>query len=404
MERYALMEDLLMAYYEARKHKRNTHNQLCFELSLEAEITSLTSEILERCYELRPSIAFIIDDPVKREIFAADFRDRVVHHLIFNYLNPILDAQFIDDSYSCRKGKGTHYGIQQMAGFMQECSGNYTKDCYVLKLDIKGYFMSMNKYLLKAKLFRLIENGRLKIENESLHNHFQLITYLLDKVIFNDPRMNCIIRGRKSDWEGLPPSKSLFHSAEGCGLPIGNLTSQLFSNVYLHDFDLFVKNVLGVKYYGRYVDDFVLIHRDKTFLLDMIGKIRQYLLEHSALTLHPNKIYLQHYSKGFAFLGAYIKPYRIYIGNRTKKKFLLILRNVGVENIQPQNRAKYLSPLQIRAVLNSYLGIMGHYKTYNIRRKALLNKNHLFFRYGYLEGGLKKFILTKNILYGNNFR
>ena len=107
-----------------------------------------------------------------------------------------------------------------------------------------------------------------------------------------------------------------------CGLPIGNLTSQLFSNVYLHEFDSFVKNDLEFTYYGRYVDDFILIHPDKQSLLTAKEKIRTYLKENCQLELHPNKIYLQHYQKGVSFLGEYIKPYRNYISNRTKKKFL----------------------------------------------------------------------------------
>jgi hypothetical protein len=122
-------------------------------------------------------------------------------------------------------------------------------------------------------------------------------------------------------WDGLPRDKSLFFAAPDCGLPIGNLTSQLFSNVYLHDFDCFVKQELGVQYDGRYVDDFVLMHPDKPFLLEAKEKIRHYLSDKCGLTLHPKKIYFQHYAKGFVFLGAYLKPNRIYIGNRTKRNF-----------------------------------------------------------------------------------
>ncbi|MDR0332938.1 MAG: RNA-directed DNA polymerase [Dysgonamonadaceae bacterium] len=393
-----LKYDLFQAYYDARRNKRNTWNQLRFEINYESELFLLAEEISERRYDLRPSIAFVINEPVKREILAADFRDRVVHHLIFNYTNPELDAQFITDSYSCRVGKGTHYGIERAAGFVRQCSENYTKDCYVLKLDIRGYFMSMNKHLLWQKLqsmrsYSLNEeiNEQSRTTEAYTQGKEETIWYLLDKVIWNDPRKNCIVKGKLSDWDDLPPSKSLFHSAADCGLPIGNLTSQLFSNVYLHDFDCFVKNDLGVEYYGRYVDDFVLIHRDKAFLLDALNKIKQHLAEHSGLILHPNKIYLQHYSKGFAFLGAYIKPRRCYIGNRTKKKF----RQAVAESnrILTANKPHREDLEKVRATLNSYLGIMQHFKTYNIRRKTLLDKSHEFFKYGYLEKGLTKYKL-----------
>jgi len=133
--------DLFQAYFDARKNKRNTINALAFEKHLEANLFALTNEIIEHKYTPKPSICFVVDKPVKREIFAADFRDRVVHHFIYNYVSLIFEKTFINDSYSCRKGKGTHYGIKRIDHFIRSCSQNYSKDCYILKLDIKGYFM-----------------------------------------------------------------------------------------------------------------------------------------------------------------------------------------------------------------------------------------------------------------------
>jgi RNA-directed DNA polymerase len=126
--------DLFQAYFDARKNKRNTINALSFEKHFEANIFTLCEEIIENRYEPKPSICFIVDKPVKREIFAADFRDRVVHHFIYNYISPVFEKVFINDSYSCRKGKGTHYGIKRIDHFIRSCSLNYTKNCYVLKL------------------------------------------------------------------------------------------------------------------------------------------------------------------------------------------------------------------------------------------------------------------------------
>jgi hypothetical protein len=412
MTREQLLEDLFRAYYEARKHKRNTVNQLRFEINFEQELFALADEILERRYELRPSICFVIDKPVKREIFAADFRDRVVHHLVCGYINPVFETQFIDDSYSCRKGKGTLYGIKRVANFVKECSENYTKDCYVLKLDIQGYFMSINKNILWRNLQEMLSECHC---NDLRHcgldpqspeitgdcgfrrndEQIQMIDYLLEKIIFNDPRCNCIIKGKRSDWDNLPKSKSLFYSPENCGLPIGNLTSQLFSNVYLHDFDIFMTKNLKLKYYGRYVDDFVIIFQEKELLKATVKKVKDYLSVELQLTLHPNKIYFQHYSKGFAFLGTYIKPHRIYIGNRTKKKFTKTVCEIETQLSQK------LSPSrndleQVRCRINSYLGIMQHYQTYNIRKKILLDNNHLnlILQYGYL-----KVIFSKSMVY-----
>jgi hypothetical protein len=380
IEMEALKIDLFQAYYDARRNKRNTINQLHFEIDYERQLLELYEQIVDRTYRISDSIAFVVNVPVKREIFAADFRDRIVHHLIFNYINPVIEAQLIDSCYSCRKGRGTLYGIRQMEQFMKDCSQNYSSDCYVLKLDIRSYFMSINKHLLWDKLQKML----LSLRN-SKKLDLEILWWLIDKVLWNHPEESCFIKGKLSDWDDLPFSKSLFHTSKDCGLPIGNLTSQLFSNVYLYDFDCYIKNELGVEYYGRYVDDFVLIHPDKEFLLQAKDKIKAYLSEHCRLELHPHKIYLQHYQKGFAFLGAYIKPYRVYIANRTKKKFIQTLYQSNLVLSQKPPSKKELE--SIRSSVNSYLGLMKHYKTYKIWTKLLLDKDHppLIFKYGYLN-------------------
>ena len=320
--------NLFNAYYEARKNKRNTYNQLRFEINYEQELFQLYQEIKDKTYSIEKSITFIIEKPVKREIFAASFKDRVIHHLIFNYINPILDKQFIEDSYSCRKGKGTLYGIKRAEDFMKQCSENFTQDCYVLKLDIQGYFMCIDKHLLKKKLAAMLSEQEFnKLIATSTNNKpkedisYKTLWWLIDLIIFNDATKDCIIKGKLSDWKNLPISKSLFHSQPSCGLPIGNLTSQLFSNVYFHCFDQWIKTNGQINYYGRYVDDFFIIHQNKEYLISLLADIKDYLLSHDKLIIHPKKIYLQQYNKGFLFLGAYIKPYRTNIGNKTKMKF-----------------------------------------------------------------------------------
>jgi retron-type reverse transcriptase len=144
------LAELFEAYANCRSTKRNTLNALAFEMDYEVNLLKLCAEINDGSYQPGKSIAFIVNKPVKREIFAADFRDRVVHHLIINKLNPLFEKTFIHDSYACRKGKGTHFGIQRVDRFIRQCSQNYTKDCYVLKLDIQGFFMHINKTLLFA--------------------------------------------------------------------------------------------------------------------------------------------------------------------------------------------------------------------------------------------------------------
>jgi RNA-directed DNA polymerase len=133
------LADLFEAYFNCRKHKRNTHNALAFEIDYEIRLLELWAEINSGHYQPGKSIAFIVNKPVKREIFAADFRDRIVHHLVINKLNPLFEKAFIYDSYACRAGKGTHLGVQRVDRFIRQCSQNYTQDCYVLELDIKGF-------------------------------------------------------------------------------------------------------------------------------------------------------------------------------------------------------------------------------------------------------------------------
>ncbi len=392
-----LLEDVFRAYYAARKNKRNTLNQLNFELNLESNLIRLYEELRDKTYRTGKAITFIVTKPVKREIFAADFRDRVVHHLLFNYLAPIFERTFIYDSYSCRKGKGTLFGIERLQHHIRSCSRNYTAPCYILKMDIQGYFMSINREIL----FRIVTDklksyaSRKSPDGKRWEEVFDydLVMYLLEEIVFFDAVEKCVVKGSPLDWNDLPPSKSLFHSPKGCGLPIGNLTSQLFSNIYLNDFDHYVKRTLKMPYYGRYVDDFYIVHEDKEELKAAIGKIDEYLVRNLDLRIHPKKIYLQSYQKGVEFLGAVVKPYRTYVKNRTKANFYASLSYWDKQARQKEP----LSPekLQLmRASVNSFLGHISHYKSRKIRMKAVERAVNLR-RYGYFTGDCRKFVLKK---------
>jgi len=388
-ERDKLLADLFQAYYDARKNKRNTHSALSFEMHYERELFRLCDEILNRSYSPRPSICFIVNKPVKREVFAADFRDRIIHHLIYNYIFHVFENRFIHDSYCCRVGKGTHYGIKRLEHFIRSCSENYHRDCYILKIDISGYFMSIDRSLLYEKLkFSILKNFGI------IDGDIGLVLYLIHKTIFNNPINGCIMKCGRSKWNDLPRSKSLFYSEKDKGLPIGNLTSQLFANIYLDEFDHFMKGVLKLKYYGRYVDDIVMVHHDRDYLKTMIPIAREYLKLHLMLQLHPRKIYLQHYTKGVVFLGAIIKPHRIYITNRTKGNFYTAIKrqNEIVKYHEPtkEERENFLSSL------NSYLGIMKHYSTYELRKEMIFKLlSCWWWNHVYLSGGLGKFSLKQ---------
>lgn len=379
------VEQLFEAYLSCRKTKRYTQNAQKFEVDYEANLFDLKEEIENGIYYPGRSIAFIVNKPVKREIFAADFRDRVVHHWLINTLNPLFENLFIQDSYACRVGKGTHYGVKRVDAFIKACSENYTKNCYILKLDIQGFFMHINRNLLFIMLEKFIHQYYTQTDKA-------LVLEITKKIIFNQPTQNCIIKGNKKDWYGLPKNKSLFHSPPDCGLPIGNLTSQVFANFYMHQFDAFVKKELGLKYYGRYVDDFVIVHPDKDYLKSLIPKLSDFLLSTLQLTLHPKKIYLQHYSKGVKFLGTVIKPNRIYIANRTKGNFYNAIekQNKIIQDHKPtkEDKAAFLSSM------NSYLGIMKHYKSYKLRKRMIFKRlSGYWFNHVYLSGGIAKFVL-----------
>jgi hypothetical protein len=368
-----VMCDLFRAYYDARKNKGLAFSVLSFERNYETRLFELYEEIINERYIISPSICFISFKPLKREIFAANFRDRIVHHFIYNYISPIFERLFINDNYSCRIGRGTSYGIKRLNHFIRSCSNNYKKDCYILKLDIKGYFMAIDHHVLYRKVEKTLNRFR---ETEDFNT--DLVLRLIRQVIFHDSTIDCLLKGKKEDWQGLPKTKSLFFAGKDKGLPIGNLTSQLFGNVYLNDFDHFVKYELNCNYYGRYVDDIVIVHQDKEYLKSIIPLLRDYLKDNLSLELHPKKIYLQHYSKGVRFLGAVIKPYRIYIGNQTKKSFCKKTEYWNEFLIENHNMSKKDLDMFLSSE-NSYLGIIKRYSTYRLRKKIMTQKLSLNF-------------------------
>lgn len=375
-----ILENLYSAYFEARKNKRNTAEQLEFEMCYESKLAELYEQIMSKTYRVKPCKAFVIAKPVYREVFAPQFVDRVVHHFIVMYINNQIEKVLIDDCYSCRKGKGTLYGIERAKQNMRSVTHNYADDAYVLKLDISGYFMNMNKQLLHRQIqkLQLVENLDCSvIEKET-------IKYLIEQVIFSNLVEQCIINGNRDLWRFVPNHKSLFHSSEHCGLPIGNLTSQIFGNVYLNEFDHWVKEELNIEHYGRYVDDMYFMHSDANYLKQCLPIIQRKMKEYSLL-VHPKKIYFQHLSKGLEFLGRYIKPYRSYISNRTKNNFIQMLKQMEVDLIKGETYLveNRLLPYYLSRI-NSYLGIFIKANSYLFIKKHILNLSSSFFYYYYV--------------------
>ena len=389
------LEEVIEAYYDCRRNKRGTMNQLAFEIDYEHELIELWREINEHRYKPRRSIAFVVDRPVKREIFAADFRDRVVHHLIARRISPLLEQQFIDDSYSTRKEKGTLYGIRRVDQKIRDCSDGYTRDCYVMKLDISGYFMSISK----QRLYECISAFLMPRYPES---ELSMLLYLLRETIFNRPERNCVFKVPRSRWVGLPSNKSLFGTDGSHGLPIGNLTSQMLALLFLDELDHRITGEWGVVHYGRYVDDMVLVHPSKEHLLEVRRKIDGWLRDRG-LMLHPRKMYLQHYSKGVCFIGGVIKPGRCFIARRTVGRLFSRVHHYN-ELLQQTDSVESAQVLSMVATMNSYLGMMHHFLAWRLFRRVLRRVAPVWYQYTYFSCRGTRVKLVARQAYSNTYK
>lgn len=314
-----LLAELNIAYHEARKGKRRTLDEQLVEVCEMVKLVQLRDDLIRGTYEPSRGVAHVISKPVIREIFAAPFRDRILHHWIYDKIYEWWDRHFIFDSYSCREGKGTLLGIQRLDKMVRRASGNYAKTVYVVKMDIQGYFMSLNRKMLCDHVLWGLER-QYKDNLDCLE--YKILKYAIRKIIFDDPVRGVRLRGWPKKWEKLPKNKSLLFQPWGIGIVIGNLTSQLFSNIYLDLLDRFIKFDLGYKYYGRYVDDFYIVVTEDE--LDEVWgnaeRIRAFL-ERMGLKLHPKKFYIQKIQRGVQFLGGVVYPGHIQPSERLKGNF-----------------------------------------------------------------------------------
>ena len=385
MTREQLLEDLYEAYIAARRHKRNKSYQLRFEAHLEENLESLCAVLWNRTYKPKPSSCFIITDPKKREVFAADFRDRIVHHLYYNYTHQMYERTFIHDTYSCIKKRGTHYGIKRLEGHIRKESQNYTVPCYVMKMDIQGYFMHIDRRRLLEICLKTLD--KMAMHKVSKHRgerwkdvvDMDFVAYLTREIVLLNPVSDCHIVGDSSEWDDLAFDKSLFNSPEGCGLPIGNLTSQLFSNVYLNKLDQFMKRELKCQHFGRYVDDFYVVSADREWLLSIVPRVREFMASELGLAFHEGKLQIVSVRQGVEYLGAWLKPHRIYASRNCVGRIGRKLDALALE--QPE---KWYAPL------NSYCGLLSHGNNFNVRRKLLIER-HRFIDYGMFDYGLRRF-------------
>lgn len=287
-----------------------------FERKLPTNIVSLTKLLQNGDYTPGKSICFVVRNPKPREVFAADFRDRIVHHLLVRFLEQHWEKVFIHDSYACRKNKGTLAAVERLHHNMLSISKNGKKRAWFMQLDVKNFFMSIDREIL----WKFLEKGLKKqlgirknseksqqmtifdLDSDEKIQNFGKISKVLHTLLFHEPTKDYINKSTKREWAWVPPEKSLFNAAEGKGLPIGNLTSQFFANVYLNALDQFIKHVLKIRYYVRYVDDFVIMHEDKEQLRKWLAAIKQFLKEKLGLTL-KNAVKVAPLCNGINFLG-----------------------------------------------------------------------------------------------------
>ena len=306
------------------------------------------------------------------------FRDRIVHHLYFRYTHQLFERTFIADTYSCIQGRGTHYGVNRLRQHIRQASLNWHEPCFAMNLDIRGYFMHIDRTrLLKIAVNSLnnmrkhrvgmadevpLPSGVLLTPQTTWNDirNFDFILWLTEQIVMLDPMENCIIVGDEKDWDDIDHAKCMRYVKPGLGLPIGNLTSQLYSNVYLNPFDQFIKRQICCRHYGRYVDDSAMVDSDREWLLAQVPMIREFLGDVLGLQLHMGKLHVREVSQGVEFLGAFVKPYRDYISNKTLAR---IEQNVKTIDLRDIGHAE--------ASINSYLGVLSHSASYNIR-------HHLF--------------------------
>ena len=374
LTRHQLLFDLYIAYEDAARRKRKMSYVVKFEKNLAANINQLCDDLMTHRYKALPSKCFVVTYPKKREVFAAMFRDRIVHHLYFRYTHQMFERTFIADSYSCIDGRGTSYGINRLHHHIREASINWQEKCYAMNLDIRGYFMHINR----EKLLKISTDSLRKMASHKVGltddvpipsgvllkpdttwaeiRDFDFILWLTEQIVMLDPMENCIIVGNDSDWDDIDHAKCMRFVEKGLALPIGNLTSQLYSNVYLNIFDQFVKRTILCRHYGRYVDDSTMIDPDKEWLRRQVPMIREFLADELGLQLHMGKLHLQEINHGVEFLGTFVKPYRNYVSNKTLGRIKSKMQQVDLSNVEAANRT-----------IGSYLGILSHTASYNLR-------------------------------------
>lgn len=324
------MADLVQAWLDCRRNKRQSASAQAFEAHAERNLCALRAELLDQSYRPGRSICFVVTHPKPREVWAADFRDRVVHHLLYNAIAPRFIASFDVGSAACIPGRGTLYAAQRLEHDVRSITQNWSRPAFYLKMDLANFFVAIDKRVLQAQLHAKVTDPYWR--------------WLTDTVLMHDPRTDFELRGDPHLLERVPPHKRLINAPTDTGLPIGNLSSQFFANVHLNALDQFAKHQLHARYYGRYVDDFYLLHESAQWLNDALARINAFVSQRLGAQLNPRKTILQPVARGVDFVGHVIKPWRRTTRQRTV--------TAAVKRLQ-EMPAKY-----VFSAGNSYLGLL----------------------------------------------
>ena len=322
--------ELAQAYIDCRRTKRNSAAALAFEANLERNLITLHDELVDGRYRIGRSICFVVTRPKPREVWAADFRDRIVHHLLYNRIAPWFYATFIADSCACIPGRGTLYGARRLEHHVRSLTQNWQRDAYYLKIDLANFFVAIDKRILWDLLAARITAPWWRA--------------LTTQVLWHDPRADVKTRSTPALLARIPPHKSLFNQPAHLGLPIGNLSSQFFANVYLNVLDQHTKHRLHARHYVRYVDDIVILHDSAQWLNAVLADITAFLPAKLNARLNPAKTNLQPISRGIDFAGHVIKPWRRTLRRRTFNEALA--------------RINTLPAADLLESANSYLGLL----------------------------------------------
>lgn len=339
------VEDVFHAYYDCRKSKRNSWNALKFEENLERNLIQLHKELREMTWEPSRLSCFVVTFPKPREIWASDFRDRVAQYVFYNRWKDRFHNSFIYDTYACIPGRGTLMGSKRVQKMMRSVSDNYQKPAFVGKIDFANFFVSIDKQILQNILFRRIKNDWDR--------------WICLKILWTDVRSNPLIKSSKELLAKIPVHKSLLRTPSHLGLPIGNLTSQFFANIYLNEVDQYSKHKLKARYYGRYVDDIVIFHESRQNLAAIIANLDAFAQHNLSISLHPRKTSINKVEHGVNFVGYVVKPWRKYIRRST------------LSNLARKMEDKiFWKEDDIIASANSYLGMLRHVNGYSARKKV----------------------------------